>query len=128
MSEILHHNHLVVRAEMNNPPKCTNEMSLWVKNLVDKIGMKILMGPYVVYSEMEGNRGLTAVAIIETSHVAFHFWDEVNPALAQVDIYSCSKFELSDIFESLQVFEPVKVEYKYIDRDHNLTEIESGER
>ena len=25
---------------------------------------------------MPGNRGITAVAIIETSHIAMHIWDE----------------------------------------------------
>ena len=33
---------------------------------------------------MPGNRGITAVAIIETSHITMHIWDEPNPALNAV--------------------------------------------
>jgi hypothetical protein len=31
-----------------------------------------MMGPYVKYSDMPGNRGITGGAIIETSHVVMH--------------------------------------------------------
>ena len=75
MSKILEHKHLIVRAELNNPPKCTSAIDLWMRRLVEQIGMKILMGPYSVYSDMVGNQGLTAVTIIETSHIAMHVWD-----------------------------------------------------
>jgi S-adenosylmethionine/arginine decarboxylase-like enzyme len=83
--------------------------------------MKILMGPYSVYSDMEGNQGLTGVVIIETSHIAIHVWDEVQPALMQMDIYTCSELNIQDVFASIEVFEPTKVEYKFIDREHTLT-------
>ena len=33
-----------------------------------------------------GNKGLTAFAIIETSHIAMHIWDE-PVALLQLDVY-----------------------------------------
>lgn len=83
--------------------------------------MKILRGPYAVYSEMEGNQGLTAVTIIETSHIAMHVWDEVEPALMQLDVYTCSTLNIDDVFSAIEEFEPVKVEYKYIDRENSLT-------
>ena len=74
MSTVLEHKHLIVRAELNEPPYSSIEIKEWMKRLVDKIGMNILMGPYAVYSDMEGNQGLTAVTIIETSHIALHVW------------------------------------------------------
>jgi len=40
---------------------------------------------------MPGNQGLTSVTIIETSHIAVHVWDEVSPALMQMDVYSCAE-------------------------------------
>jgi S-adenosylmethionine/arginine decarboxylase-like enzyme len=83
--------------------------------------MKILMGPYSVYSNMVGNQGLTAVTIIETSHIAMHVWDDVEPALMQMDVYTCSTLDTNDVFKALEQFEPTKVEYKYIDREHTLT-------
>ena len=56
------------------------------------------MGPYVKYCNMPGNRGITAVAIIETSHIAMHIWDEPKPALMQMDVYSCGEFDVTQIF------------------------------
>ena len=126
MGAILEHKHLIIRAELNNPPKCAEAIQDWMRTLVDKIGMKILMGPYAVYSDMVGNRGLTAVTIIETSHIAMHVWDEVDPALMQLDVYTCSTLNIDDVFAALGDFDPHHVEYKYIDREHDLTLIDKG--
>ena len=121
MNKVLEHKHLIVRAELNEPPYSPNEIKNWMKYLVDKIGMNILMGPYAVYSDMEGNAGLTAVTIIETSHIALHVWDEATPALMQLDVYTCSTLDINDVFEAIKVWDPTKIEYKYIDREHDLT-------
>ena len=126
MGAILEHKHLIIRAELKNPPKCAEAIQDWMKLLVDKIGMKILMGPYAVYSDMVGNQGLTAVTIIETSHIAMHVWDEVDPALMQLDVYTCSTLNIQDVFEALSDFSPVDVKYKYIDREHDLTLLDKG--
>lgn len=126
MGKILQHKHLIVRAELNNPPQCADSIKEWMKILVETIDMNILMGPYAVYSDMVGNRGLTAVTIIETSHIAMHVWDEVDPALMQLDVYTCSTLNIDDVFEALSVFEPTKVEYKYIDRENQLTLLDNG--
>jgi S-adenosylmethionine/arginine decarboxylase-like enzyme len=91
--------------------------------LVEEIDMKILMGPYSTYCEMPGNRGLTSVTIIETSHVALHVWDEVSPALMQLDVYTCSTLDPYEVIEAITDFDPVKVEMKYLDREHNLVEL-----
>ena len=121
LAHVLEHKHLIVRAELNNPPYLTQEIKDWMRKLVDKIGMNILMGPYAIYSDMEGNKGLTAVTIIETSHIALHVWDEVQPGLMQLDVYTCSTLDINDVFAAIEEFEPVKVEYKYIDRENSLT-------
>lgn len=121
MAHVLEHKHLIVRAELNNPPYLPHEIKDWMRKLVDKIGMNILMGPYAIYSDMEGNKGLTAVTIIETSHIAMHVWDEVDPGLMQLDVYTCSTLNIDDVFAAIEEFEPVKVEYKYIDRENSLT-------
>lgn len=126
MAKLLEHKHLIVRAELNNPPYSVYEIKEWMRNLVKQIDMNILMGPYAVYSDMVGNQGLTAVTIIETSHIALHVWDEVEPALMQLDVYTCSKLNIDDVFEAIKEFEPTKVEYKYIDREHNLTLLDKG--
>jgi S-adenosylmethionine/arginine decarboxylase-like enzyme len=121
VSTVLEHKHLIVRAELNEPPYSSIEIKEWMKRLVDKIGMNILMGPYAVYSDMEGNQGLTAVTIIETSHIALHVWDEAEPALMQLDVYTCSSLDINDVFSAIQEWDPTKIEYKYIDREHGLT-------
>lgn len=126
MGQILEHKHLIIRAELKNPPKCAEAIQDWMKLLVAKIDMKILMGPYAVYSDMVGNQGLTAVTIIETSHIAMHVWDEVEPALMQLDVYTCSALNVDDVFLALSDFIPINVEFKYIDREHDLTLLDKG--
>jgi S-adenosylmethionine/arginine decarboxylase-like enzyme len=120
LADILEHKHLIVRAELKNPPKSTTDINTWMSELVDTIGMKILMGPYSVYSDMVGNRGLTAVTIIETSHIALHVWDEVDPALMQLDLYTCSALDIEDVFEAIAQWEPSRIEYNFIDREKSL--------
>ena len=84
--------------------------------------MKILMGPYVKYCKMEGNRGITGIAVIETSHIAIHVWDEPNPALMQIDVYSCAEFDVDEIAEKIKLdFDVVKLDYKYLNRETGLT-------
>lgn len=126
MTKVLEHKHLIVRAELNNPPQCAETIQDWMKSLVETIGMKILMGPYAIYSDMVGNRGLTAVTIIETSHIAMHVWDEDNPALMQLDVYTCSTLNIEDVFEALDEFVPTHVQYKYIDRENELVLLQTG--
>lgn len=126
MGKVLEHKHLIVRAELKNPPKCADAIQDWMRSLVDQIGMKILMGPYAVYSDMVGNRGLTAVTIIETSHIAMHVWDECEPAMMQLDVYTCSTLNIQDVFKAIEEFEPVKAEYKYIDRENELVLLDKG--
>ena len=43
--------------------------------------MKLLAGPYTTYVNEKGKKRMTSVAIIETSHIALHIWDETNPGL-----------------------------------------------
>jgi S-adenosylmethionine/arginine decarboxylase-like enzyme len=50
----------------------------WMRDFVESIGMKILMGPFAKYLDIPGNRGLTVAAIIETSHIVLHSWDELK--------------------------------------------------
>lgn len=126
MGKVLEHKHLIVRAELNNPPKCAEAIQDWMKSLVEQIDMKILMGPYAVYSDMVGNRGLTAVTIIETSHIAMHVWDECEPAMMQLDVYTCSALNIEDVFKAIEPFEPVKTEFKYIDRENELVLLDKG--
>jgi len=121
LEKVLQHKHLIVRAELTHPPACADDIKIWMADLVKVIDMKILMGPYAIYSNMPGNKGLTAVTIIETSHISLHVWDEFSPALAQLDVYTCSTLNIDDVFNAIQQWDPVKVEYKYLNRETGLT-------
>lgn len=113
---MLEHKHLIVRAEVNKPPFDTTQIELWLKKLVDDLGMKIMMGPISGYSPIVGNRGLTAAVVIETSHIVLHAWDEEDPAMLQLDVYSCSDVDPEMVLKAIQEFEPVHVDYKFLDR------------
>lgn len=126
MGSVLEHKHLIIRAEITDPPYDAVDIKRWMKNLVEDIGMNVLMGPYAIYSDMEGNQGLTAVTIIETSHIAIHVWDECEPAMLQMDVYTCSTLNIDDVFKAIEEFKPTKIEYKYIDRENGLELLDVG--
>ena len=118
---LLVHKHLIIRAEASKPPTGEEYLRNWMINFIESINMKIFMGPYVKYCAMEGNRGITAVAIIETSHIAMHIWDEPKPALMQFDVYSCGEFNEKDICNTIMKdFDIRKIEYKYLNRETGL--------
>ena len=123
-NSLLVHKHLIVRAEVSRPPMDEEQLTEWMKEFVESINMKIFMGPYVKYCSMPGNRGITAVAIIETSHIAMHIWDEVNPALMQVDVYSCGEFDVEKICNKIKKdFDTKKIEYKFLNRETGLVDL-----
>lgn len=121
---MLVHKHLIIRAECLDPPLDPQYVEQWLKNVVELIGMKVCKGPISAYVDVEGNEGATGVVIIETSHIAIHVWDRRSPALVQLDVYTCGDFQPQKIFNALQEFDVQKLEYKYLDREHNLTELE----
>ena len=115
------HKHLIIRAEANKVPTDEEQLTEWLKEFIDSINMKILMGPYVKYCNVEGNRGITGIAVIETSHIAIHVWDEPNPALMQIDVYSCAEFDVDEIAEKIKSdFDVIKLDYKYLNRETGL--------
>lgn len=127
MGTELVHKHIILRMEVNNPPN-EQELRDWMVELVDKIGMKILAGPIsgdIDY--MVGNNGPTCAVIIETSHMACHVWNDFDPALIQLDVYTCGPFDPNAVLEHVKAWDPVKVEYKYLDREHELKEISIDE-
>ena len=120
------HKHLIVRADIGWCPQeeNLNKISDWIRSLIKKIDMKLLAGPYTTYVNEKGNKGMTSVAIIETSHIALHIWDEVSPGLMQLDVYSCADFNPPDVFDKVnELFQTIKMEYKFLDREKELVEV-----
>ena len=123
-TSLLIHKHLIIRAEVNNPPKDVDKLTEWLKDFIASINMKVMLGPYVAYCNNEGNRGITGVAVIETSHIAIHVWDEPVPALMQIDIYSCAEFNPYLIADKLKKdFDVIKMDYKFLNRETGLKSI-----
>jgi|TARA_B100000959_G_C14943823_1_gene609014 S-adenosylmethionine/arginine decarboxylase-like enzyme len=123
-NNLLIHKHLIIRAEVSNPPNDVTVLTQWLKDFIISINMRIMMGPYVAYCNEPGNRGITGIAVIETSHIAMHVWDEPSPALMQLDVYSCADFDPYKIAEKIkQDFNVVKIDYKFLNRETGLKPI-----
>ena len=121
---LLVHKHLIIRAEAVKPPMDESYLRDWMQDFIKSINMKVLMGPYVIYHDVPGNRGITGAAIIETSHIVMHVWDEVSPALMQFDVYSCGEFDPHQICNKINKdFDIRKIEYKYLNRETGLVDL-----
>ena len=114
------HKHLIIRAEVNRPIKSEKELKKWLRNLVNKIDMKIIKGPYSSYVTKEGNRGVTGVVMIETSHIAIHIWDETSPALIQCDVYSCAEFSINEVLAEFVNMEVTKIDHMLLNRAEEI--------
>ena len=123
------HKHFILRAEINHPPREKDKQRIWnwMFFLIKDIGMKIMFGPEVRYVRKEGNEGLTAVAIIETSHVALHVWDKQDPPLLQLDVYTCGPFKPEVVLKAIREFMPTKLQWKYLDREKDLHTVDIGQ-
>jgi S-adenosylmethionine/arginine decarboxylase-like enzyme len=56
--------------------------------------------------------------------MACHVWTEPDPALIQLDVYTCGEFDPAVVLDHIQDWCPTKIEYKYLDREDGLEEIE----
>ena len=123
------HKHFILRAEIKHPPREKDKQRIWnwMFFLIKDIGMKIMFGPEVRYVRKEGNEGLTAVAIIETSHVALHVWDKQDPPLLQLDVYTCGPFKPEVVLKAIREFIPTKIQWKYLDRESDLKTVDIGQ-
>ena len=123
--QAIQHKHIIIRAECNNPPMWPDDAIAWWNKLVVDIGIKKLdveHNPICGYVDTPGNSGLTIAGIIETSHIAMHVWDELDPALIQLDVYTCSSLDTSVVMKALEQFEPVGIETKFLDREYALND------
>ncbi len=114
------HKHLIIRAEVNHPPMTEKYIRLWLRKLVNKIDMNIIKGPYASYVTKGGNRGVTGVVMIETSHIAIHVWDEERPALVQCDVYSCAEFSSNEVLAEFVPMGVVKIDHVLLDRGSKI--------
>jgi S-adenosylmethionine/arginine decarboxylase-like enzyme len=122
------HLHLLIKGYINNPPKEAERVNVFLKDLVERVRMKVVAGPTSVYVDDPGNEGATGTVTLATSHAAIHIWDASIPSLFQFDIYSCSEFSIEEVVGCINDhFGIVSGNYLFIDRNtDDFQEIESG--
>lgn len=116
MKEIKHL-HLMLRGEIEEPIRTEAHAKQWLAELVEMIDMKIAAGPISKYVDMPGNEGVTATVSVETSHIAFHIWEKLDPMILQFDLYTCGDLDhnmvLSHLYNSFKI---VSAEWQLLDR------------
>jgi S-adenosylmethionine/arginine decarboxylase-like enzyme len=124
---MIYHKHLLVNAKIKNPINTEQQGIDFLTNLVNQIDMKIIKGPFASYVDKDGNKGLTAIVMIETSHIAFHIWDEIDPALIQFDLYTCGQLELDKVVSIFKdTFDLVEMDYILFDRENGFVVEQEG--
>lgn len=117
MSKELFHQHLLIRAFVNEPPVKEDILNKWMTELVEDIGMKVVVPAKSKYVDAVGNEGLTGSINIETSHMAIHIWSMQNPSRIEMDVYSCACFEMRTILKKLDEWGLVKFHAMMVDRN-----------
>lgn len=116
-----YHQHLLVKCTFKNQVRSVETLNNWFKDLVEKVGMKVVAGPTSVMVDEPGNEGLTGTVTLATSHASIHIWDEREPYGLQFDIYSCKCFEVQTVLDHMnETFGIINYEWMQIDRNEDL--------
>lgn len=119
------HRHLIIRADIAKVPQAYHcaRIEAWMSEVIEAIKMKELAPPKAVYCDDPENRGMTAVALLTTSHFVLHTWDNIDKPYIQLDLYSCSDFSPHQIIDLVgDKFEATSITYKFLDRDTGIHE------
>ncbi|QDU72875.1 hypothetical protein [Mucisphaera calidilacus] len=100
---------LMVRAEVGCPPVHVETTAAWMAALADRLGLEGLLPPRCRYTEDPGHRGMSCVAALERSQVSLHCWDEMDPAVMQLDVHAAGVIDVDVVVEAMSVFEPRRV-------------------
>lgn len=126
---MIQHKHLIINGRIGNPFLEEQDAIDFLTRLVVSIDMKIIKGPFAHYVEAEGNRGMTATVMIETSHIAFHIWDEKDPAEIKFDLYTCGSLDAGQVLQLLdQELNFSHIEWVLFDREHGFKMLGHGEQ
>jgi len=121
------HKHILINAQITNPLNTYQEAIDFLDDLIESIGMKKLMGPLAEYVKTPGNQGVTAIVGIETSHIAFHIWDENMPARLQFDLYTCGPLDKALVLDKvIKRFDVIGGDYRIYDRETGFLLLEEG--
>src|SRR5690349_12730978 len=75
---MLVHEHLLVRATVEKPIGEPQAAFNLIEVLLGRLGLTLLCPPIAAYCSDPGNRGITALAAVTTSHVALHKRTKAN--------------------------------------------------
>jgi S-adenosylmethionine/arginine decarboxylase-like enzyme len=135
-SQSIEHHHLLMRIETAVCPLQEDKakMEQMIHEIVKDVDMKPLGGTEVFYlNTPKYNEGLTAVQVIQTSHIAFHFWRRParsilhcsrSQCLLQMDVYTCGKLtkkHIGIILQALARFDPTHADVTLLNRKWSLT-------
>ena len=113
----MEHKHLLINATFKQTPFTNVDFTnKWLLDIVELIGMELLYEPTSVRCEQEGNKGISGFCLITTSHICLHSWEEREPNLLQLDIYSCKNFDRNLIRAEIEKFKPLSLGFKFLDR------------
>jgi S-adenosylmethionine/arginine decarboxylase-like enzyme len=148
MSKEIKHLQFLIQAVTDAYPGPNQEqfMNTQLQRLVEAIGMKQVIAPRSVYITNPLNAGMTGQIGIETSHIAYHVWDEVHDndlidtwgsmlatmsgrTLWQMDIYTCGCLSESDIAHIKNFMRPFglnAIHYMLIDRKAGFKVLKEG--
>jgi S-adenosylmethionine/arginine decarboxylase-like enzyme len=127
---------MLLRLELQICPKKADKekVSAMIERIISDINMKSLASPHVYYVEYPRfNEGLTGIAPIETSHIAFHFWTRPDPkilhtrnskCLLEFDIYTCgslSQRNIGKVLHHLTQYKPTYADITLLNRNLGLT-------
>ena len=113
----LFHQHLLIRAFVENPPVKEEILNQWLTELFEAVKMKMVIAPRSYYVSDPGNEGLTGSCNISTSHCAIHIWSNEKPARIEMDLYSCSCFHEKTILNKLKEWGLLSYHFWMIDRN-----------
>ena len=132
----IQHHHLLLRLELQSCPgnEDKDKIAKLIQHIIEDIQMKSLAAPHVYYVEYpKYNEGLTGIAPIETSHLAFHFWTRPDPkilhtknsnCLLEFDIYTCGSLtqrNVGHVLHHLTMFKPTYADITILNRNLGLT-------
>lgn len=127
MSNTMIHRHLIVNGQIANPPNSARDGESWLYQLINHLEMTVLIKPRGAYESSEGNRGVTVLAGITTSHIACHFWDEISPPTFNLDIYSCQIVDPNSVREFVDnTLNLISGSYIILDRTMTPSEVSKG--
>jgi S-adenosylmethionine/arginine decarboxylase-like enzyme len=116
----------IIIGQVTNPPTDVDVVKQFMRDLVEAIGMKRLIEPQAVYVQAVGNKGMTSCVLIETSHIAWHVWDEESPGLLQFDLYTCGDLVADQVLAIVKDFFGLTTySMKVFDRAVELNELVS---